>query len=102
MPRADNHTDAGRMAIVDTMTRLIMGEVSGFSGDDLEIAEAIRGVLPELAGSELSAVGSYLRSLGVLEMIELVEHTERFLADTAPGAIRQLAASLDGQPRQSH
>jgi hypothetical protein len=82
------------MAIVDTFTRLIFSE-DDFARTELSIIRAFRAVEPNVRHDTLHEMGSYLRQLGVREMIALVAHVSQHLG----GAIDPLAAAASNTPR---
>ena len=69
------------MAIVDTFTKLIFGEVEGFSSSEKLIIHAFRLVDSSVALDSHKDMGQYLRALGVNEMIRLVSRVETQLED---------------------
>ena len=60
------------MAIVDTFTKLIFGEQANYTPKELRIIDAFRAVESTVLHGSLLDMGSYLRNLGVREMIGLV------------------------------
>lgn len=83
MKRTQCSADAGRvseLAIVDTFTKLIFEDESGFSTPELEIIAALRLVDGNLLSGSLRDMGRYLRALGVGEMIALVSQVNACLA----------------------
>jgi hypothetical protein len=89
---------ASEMAIVDTFTRLIFGEEDHFDAAELQIVSALRLVDTGMTRDSYREMGSYLRELGVAEMIELVDQVQECLAVTPqPGAAGGLQ-SPPGEP----
>ncbi|GAB3275094.1 hypothetical protein [Parahaliea aestuarii] len=79
--------ELSEIVIVDTFTRLIFGDdASVLSRAELGVIEALRRVEPDVAGDDLQAMGEFLRSLGVGEMIALV------------GRVQQCAAPFPSPP----
>jgi len=74
------------MNIVDSFTRLIFGDESGFSARELMIIEAFRGVDANVLMDTHREMGEYLRNLGVKEMIHLVARIREQLATHNRGA----------------
>jgi hypothetical protein len=62
----------GEMEIVDTFTKLIFGMAEDFSVRELDIIATLRLVDANISLDELEEMGTYLRALGVKEMIKLV------------------------------
>ena len=69
------------MAIVDTFTKLIFGEEDGFNDVEYVIIEALRVVDGNVALDSQRQMGTYLRALGVQEMIQLVSRVHDQLID---------------------
>ena len=87
MKRAQTGRDgsqASEMAIVDTFTKLIFGEDSRYTNNELRIIQAFRTVDTNVMFDSHRDMGAYLRALGVGEMIELVSRVQRQLAGGAP------------------
>ena len=77
------------MAIVDTFTKLIFGDVGQFNDVEELIIEAFRLVEPGVATDGPREMGAYLQALEVPEMIELVAQVQHCLAEgmhPLPGA----------------
>jgi hypothetical protein len=70
------------MAIVNTFTKLIFGEVI-FTERELSIIDGFRAVDADVLRDSHEEMGEYLRSLGVREMIQLVSRLHRHI--TKPG-----------------
>lgn len=68
------------MAVVETITRLILCDAGDLSAEDQEIVQALRLVDEEAAGDTLHDMGIHLASLEVAEMIELVAKVRERLA----------------------
>lgn len=66
----------GEMAIVDTFTKLIFGEESQYSYRELMIIQAFRNVDANVVLDSHRDMGTYLRALGVGEMIKLVSRVQ--------------------------
>jgi hypothetical protein len=95
-----NDGAASEMAIVDTFTKLIFGEVDTYSNLELGIIQALRTVDVNVALDSRQDIGEYLRALGVQEMIHLVSRVRQQLITgpvDAPGVGRSVVDS-DGQP----
>ena len=73
------------LAIVDTFTKLIFGEESRYSDAELRIIQALRVTDNNVALDNHPEMGTYLRALGVDEMIKLVSRVQR---QTASGHSR--------------
>lgn len=82
--RATQHT--GEMAIVDTFTKLIFEEQGAFSSGEELIIEAFRLVDNSVALDSYRGMGTYLRALGVAEMIQLVSRVQVCLVEGAQAA----------------
>jgi hypothetical protein len=87
MKRTPGTADAGQvseMAIVDTFTKLIFGEESQYSNRELMIIQAFRTADHNVVFDSHRDMGSYLRALGVGEMIKLVSKVQdQLLGDQA-------------------
>ena len=70
---------ASEMAIVDTFTKLIFGEESDYSSRELMIIQAFRTVDSNVLLDNHHNMGSYLRALGVREMIRVVSQVREHL-----------------------
>lgn len=68
------------MAIVDTFTRLIFADEGDYSHSELQVIAALRIVEPNMAVDDMSAMGIYLRTLGVAEMLRLVARVQQYLS----------------------
>ena len=73
---------ASEVAVVDTLTKLVFQEVS-YSADEQGIIAALRHVDVNLSMDNTQDMGSYLRALGVSEMIELVRSVREHLRQEA-------------------
>ncbi len=97
MKRSQVNMDAGpvsEMAIVDTFTKLIFGEDSQYSNRELMIIQAFRTVDKRVMFDSHRDMGTYLRALGVGEMIDLVAQVQaQLLLDLQAGAGRIRAGS---------
>ena len=85
MQLAYNNNEAipmSEMAIVNTFTKLIFGEVA-YTARELSIIEGFRAVDADVLRDSHEEMGEYLRNLGVREMIQLVSRLHRHL--TKPG-----------------
>jgi hypothetical protein len=101
MKRAQNNMDGGpvsEMAIVDTFTKLIFGEDSRYSNRELLIIQAFRMVDTNVVFDSHRDMGSYLRALGVDEMVQIVTRVQRQLsrADTLLPDAAALDSARDG------
>ncbi len=65
------------LAIVDTFTKLIFGQESRYSTAELRIIQALRITDNNVAQDSHPEMGTYLRALGVEEMIKLVSRVQR-------------------------
>ena len=111
MQRASPRSEAGavsELAIVDTYTKLIFGE-ENYSDRELLIIRAFRSVDSSVLLETHRDMGSYLRVLGVREMIQLVALVQDQLLrglDALPGSGAQTALTdIAGQQvidRQVH
>jgi len=111
MQRASTRSEAGavsEIAIVDTFTKLIFGE-ENYSDRELLIIRAFRSVDSSVLLETHRDMGSYLRVLGVREMIQLVALVQDQLLrglDALPGSGAQTALTdIAGQQvidRQVH
>ena len=84
------------LAIVDTFTKLIFGEVDTYSNRELGIIQALRTVDVNVALDSRQDIGEYLRALGVQEMIHLVTRVRQQLISgpvDASGVSRSVADS---------
>ncbi len=86
MKRAQSNAEAqvGEMAIVDTFTKLIFGEENQYSNHELMIIQAFRHVDANVELDSHRDMGTYLRALGVSEMIKLVSSVQGQLALGGP------------------
>ena len=82
------------MAIVDTFTKLIFGEVEGFSSSEKLIIHAFRLVDSSVALDSHKEMGQYLRALGVRELIQLVTEVQACMADGLQAISRAGKASV--------
>jgi len=94
-PGINEADSVSEMAIVDTFTKLIFGEEEGFSAGELQIIRALRAADVNVLLDRHREMGSYLRALGVREMIDLVSQVQaqllgnlQVLADEAGRAAR--------------
>ncbi len=86
MKRAQTSREGGavsEMAIVDTFTKLIFGEDSRYTTQELHIIQAFRMVDTNVVFDSHRDMGAYLRALGVQEMIQLVTRVQQQLAKDA-------------------
>jgi len=83
MRSADDYTGISELTIVDTFTRLIFGEESGFQPRDRLIIRAFRDVDANVFMDSPAEMGEYLRGLGVREMIYLVSRIREQLDSEA-------------------
>ncbi|PLW68382.1 hypothetical protein [Pseudohalioglobus lutimaris] len=92
MKRPQVNMDAGpvsEMAIVDTFTKLIFGEDYQYSNRELMIIQAFRTVDKRVLFDSHRDMGTYLRALGVGEMIKLVSQVQaQLMVDLQAGAGR--------------
>ena len=75
------------MSIVDTFTKLIFGEESGYDEGELRIIEVLRVVERNVSLDSHVDMGAYLRALGVQEMIKLVARVRRAILNGIRGDI---------------
>jgi hypothetical protein len=73
------------IAIVDTFTKLIFGEQSAYSENELHIIQTLRSVDEHCAMDQRCEMGVYLRALGVREMIGLVTRVRSGMLEGASG-----------------
>lgn len=94
------------MAIVNTFTKLIFGEVEGYASRELLIIEAFRALDASVLHDSQKEMGEYLRNLGVREMIQLVSRLRQNIqedAETQSSTREQLASSASTpRPRTKH
>jgi hypothetical protein len=64
------------MAIVDVFTKLIFGEDQQWNEEELSIVQALRQVDQNITMDNRREMGTYLRALGVQEMIKLVSRVK--------------------------
>ncbi len=86
MQHTYDFSEGGRdseLAIVDTFTKLIFGEVSALNSGELLVIQALRTVDNNVALDTHQQMGEYLRALGVREMIELVSRVRVQLGSDA-------------------
>ena len=95
MKRTQNRAEAqvGEMAIVDTFTKLIFGEESQYSNRELMIIQAFRNADANVVLDSHRDMGTYLRALGVGEMIKLVSRVQDQLALGEPLVAAAIANS---------
>jgi hypothetical protein len=90
------------MVIVDTFTRLIFGDQTGFSELELAIIDGLRRADLNVALDDYADMGAYLRALGVAEMVALVARVEHQLSATHSedelAALSALAATSQPAP----
>ena len=100
MKRAYANIDVGsmsEMAIVDTFTKLIFGEDSQYSNRELMIIQAFRTVDQVVSFDSHRDMGTYLRALGVGEMIELVAQVQcQLVLDLQAPAARSRPENVHG------
>ena len=87
MQRAQSSMDSSRvseMAIVDTFTKLIFGEDTRYSNRELMIIQAFRMVDTNVVFDSHRDMGTYLRALGVGEMVKLVTRVQLQLGNGMP------------------
>lgn len=75
-----------KMEIVDTFTKLIFGELE-YSADELLIIQACRAVDVNVSSDNHSAMGEYLRAMGVREMVQLVAQVQGRLSAESVAAL---------------
>lgn len=95
MKHADSVAGAdtiSEMDIVDTFTKLIFGDDSRYSRDELQIIQAFRMVDTNVVFDSHRDMGAYLRALGVREMIQLVKRV-RQQVERGAGVPAELAAA---------
>lgn len=98
--RVDEGSAVSEVAIVDTFTKLIFGEEADFSARELSIIHALRLVECRLDMDRHKDLGTYLRALGVAEMISLVGSVRNQLLK-APGS-GTVAVSVTGGGSRTH
>ena len=81
------------LALVDTFTKLIFGEVE-YSPRERMIIEAFREVDVNVLRDSYSDMGEYLRNLGVREMIHLVARLREHMLECAHSGTPGLADVL--------
>ncbi len=96
--------DVSEMAVVDTFTKLIFDQGAEYSAEEREIIETLRLVDDNLLPDSPQEMGSYLRALGVEEMIKLVGRVVACLGEgaAAPGSGIHQRESQSGLPRHHH
>lgn len=72
MPVDVEQGQVSELAIVDTFTKLILGDVDSHDARDLAIIEALRQTELSVLNDGYHQMGAYLRAMGVSEMITLV------------------------------
>ena len=85
--RASNHGGMNEMSIVDTFTKLIFGDESGYDHGEQRIIEVLRIVDSNVSTDSHRDMGVYLRALGVQEMIKLVSCVRRAILNGTRGNI---------------
>ena len=100
MTQAYDYNRLSEMSIVDTFTKLIFGEESGYDEGELRIIEVLRAVDNNVSLESHRDMGVYLRSMGVQEMIKLVSAVRCAILNGTRGDLtfRSIAAS----PGASH
>jgi len=94
-----NITAPTELAIVDAFTKLIFGVDQQYWDDqEMSILQALRQVDPNVYLDSNSEMGSYLRALGVQEMIKLVARVKRQLQMGAPFTLGAAMASRSANP----
>jgi hypothetical protein len=71
----------GELAIVDTFTKLIVGEERDYSDRDHLVIRVLPAIDASVRGDDRRALGEYLCALGVQEMINLVARVHAVLAE---------------------
>lgn len=85
------------MAIVDTFTKVIFGQDADYDEQELAIVAALRTAEPLLARDSFPQMSMYLRSLGVREMVALVERVRLQLPPVVALANAQSCGMEPGQ-----
>ncbi|MBT4519230.1 MAG: hypothetical protein HOC23_04425 [Halieaceae bacterium] len=84
------------IAVVDTFTKLIFGEEVDYNEREMQIIQALRRVDDNVALNDHRSMGTYLRTMGVAELIKLVPRVRRSCLKNVYPAI------LRGGERSSH
>lgn len=95
--QANENNMLGEMSIVDTFTKLIFGDDSEFDAQELKIIEVLRVVEGNVSLSDHRDMGSYLRALGVQEMIKLVSDVRRAILNGLGKSVQRSAVSESAQ-----
>lgn len=78
--------------IVDVFTRMIFGD-EDISLQELRIIQALSEVDQNVCLDSFAEIGTYLRALGVEEMIKLVTRVRFWLSEHEPGALGGVSSS---------
>ncbi len=101
MQRADSKGElVSKVAIVDTFTKLIFGEDSAYSAEDLRIIQAFRSTDTNVELDSHRDMGGYLRAMGVREMIQLVPLVQQKLMEGSPDLPDGSHTLIDGVNQQ--
>ncbi|MCB1842405.1 MAG: hypothetical protein KDI09_05535 [Halioglobus sp.] len=82
------------MWIVDTLTRLIFGDVDHFDSRESLVIDAFRSVDANVLRDTPAQMGDYLRNLGVREMIHLVTRIRTQIDSDASAMLGDATAGL--------
>ena len=100
MKRAVDSDEAGpfsELAIVDTFTRLIFGQETGYNDRERAIIQALRMVDTHVVLDSHREIGEYLRALGEREMIQLVSRVRERFSGSVPVESRNPVAETLGR-----
>lgn len=88
------------MEIVDAFTRMIFGD-EDVSVQEIRIIHALSEVDSNVSLESFAEIGSYLRALGVEEMIKLVTRVRFWLTEHEPG-VHALSSSSHPATQRRH
>ena len=86
------------LAIVDVFTKLIFGVEQQWDDQELSIQQALRQVDHNVYMDTNVEMGTYLRALGVQEMIKLVSRVKRQLQQGSPFTMNTPSAAGSIKP----
>ncbi|MCZ6831666.1 MAG: hypothetical protein O7F73_19150 [Gammaproteobacteria bacterium] len=88
------------LAIVDVFTKLIFGVEQQWDDWELSILQALRQVDHNVYMDTDNEIGTYLRALGVKEMIKLVSQVKRQLRQGGPFTLNAATANRSAKPHR--
>lgn len=92
-------SQVSEMEIVDAFTRMIFGD-EDVSVQEIRIIHALSEVDSNVSLESFAEIGSYLRALGVEEMIKLVTRVRFWLTEHEPGVYALSSSSHPATQRR--